>query len=92
MNIEITAERKIAVPVADSGSSLKTAAIGVALATMGAPFSTSWSRCGMEKLNTRSYSAPPGANIALNGFSVQMVTSAVSTRNGDQALMISPRL
>ncbi|MOA18194.1 hypothetical protein D3C78_1384940 [compost metagenome] len=46
----------------------------------------------MAKLNTQLYIEPPAANIALNGFRVQMVTSTVRIRNGDQALMISPRL
>ncbi|MCY1460821.1 hypothetical protein D9M71_784100 [compost metagenome] len=92
MNIEITADSRIAVPVAEIGSSLNTAGIAVGLATMGAVLTTSWSRCGMAKLNTRLYSAPSGRNIALNGFRVQMVTITVSTRNGDQALTISPTL
>ncbi|MDT4816091.1 hypothetical protein FQZ97_491320 [compost metagenome] len=90
--IEISAEKKIAVPVADTGSSLNTAGIAVGLATIGATFITSWSRCGMAIRKTNCSSAPPGANSALNGFRVQMVTSAVSTRNGDQALRIWPKL
>ncbi len=52
MNIDTNAERKIAVPVAEIGSNLNTAAIGVALVAIGAPLTTSWSRCGMAKLNT----------------------------------------
>ncbi len=46
----------------------------------------------MAKLNTKLYIAPPGAKAALNGFRVQMVTSTVRIRNGDQALKISPKL
>ena len=37
MNIDTSAERKIAVPVAEIGSNLNTAAIGVALVAIGAP-------------------------------------------------------
>ena len=90
--MEISAERKIAVPVAEIGSSLNTAGMAVGAATIGAVLITSWSRCGMAKLNTKLYIAPPGANAALNGFRVQMVTSTVRIRNGDQALKISPKL
>ncbi|MOA67465.1 hypothetical protein D3C78_1946620 [compost metagenome] len=71
---------------------MNTAAIGVGWATMGAAFTTSRSRCGMAKLNTNPCSTPSGRNIALNGFSVHRVTSAVRIRNGDQALKISPPL
>ncbi|MNF77583.1 hypothetical protein D3C84_597330 [compost metagenome] len=92
MAMEISAEKKIAVPVADTGSNLYTAGMAVAVATIGAPFITSWSRCGMANRKTNCSSAPPGANRALKGLRVQMVTSTVSTRKGDQALRISPKL
>ncbi|MOA11776.1 hypothetical protein D3C78_1317320 [compost metagenome] len=49
ISIEISAEKKIAVPVAETGSSLNTAGMAVALATIGAVFITNWSRCGMAK-------------------------------------------
>ncbi|MNV34698.1 hypothetical protein D3C71_1261260 [compost metagenome] len=91
-SIEISAEKKIAVPVAEIGSSLNTAGRAVGATTIGATLITIWSRCGMAKLNTKLYIEPPAANIALNGFRVQRVTSTVRIRNGDQALKISPRL
>ncbi|MDT4839405.1 hypothetical protein FQZ97_731950 [compost metagenome] len=92
MNIDSRPDRKIAVPLADTRSNLYTAGIAVGVATIGAAFITSWSRCGMANMNTQFSSAPPGANIALNGFRVQRVTSTVRIRNGDQALRICPRL
>ncbi|MOA33092.1 hypothetical protein D3C78_1543550 [compost metagenome] len=39
--IDSSADRKIAVPVADTGSSLNTAAMAVSLVTIGAVFITS---------------------------------------------------
>ena len=92
ISIEISAEKKIAVPVAEIGSSLNTAAIAVGALTIGAVLITSWSRCGIAKLNTQPYIEPPAENIALNGLRVQMVTSTVRIRNGDQAFRICIRL
>ena len=43
-------------------------------------------------MNTQPYIEPPGENMALNGLSVQMVTSTVRIRNGDQAFRICIRL
>ncbi|MNR24583.1 hypothetical protein D3C85_1416700 [compost metagenome] len=91
-SMETSAEKKIAVPVAEIGSSLNTAGMAVGAVTIGATLITIWSRCGMAKLKTQPYIEPPAANMALKGLRVQRVTSTVRIRNGDQALKIWPRL
>ena len=61
---------------------MNMAGMAVGVVTMGATFTTNWSRCGMAKLNTVAYICPPAANMALKGLRVQMVTSTVRIRNG----------
>ena len=87
---ERIAANRMAVPVAENQSNLNTAAYGVASCTTGGIRATILSRNGTEILITMSYSAPPGANRALNGGMLHSVTVAVRNRNGDHARTICP--
>ncbi len=91
-SIDSNAEIRIAEPEAAIRSNLNTAGMAVWLATIGATLNTSWSRCGMAKFMVHACIAPPAANIALNGLSVQMVTMTVRIRKGDHALKIWPKV
>ncbi len=82
---EISAVSKMAVPTADTRSSLSTASYALGCATIGAALITSWSSAGTWNFSTHPASGPLPANSALNGGRLHTVTMAVRMPNGAHA-------